>query len=892
MPGIPVSTRATSSHPDACEHLSAEEELAAEESLSIYCKPVELYNILQRRAMRNPSFLQRCLHYRIKAKHKKRIHMAVSLTRTITESQNVFPMSICLARRISDHGASRQTAMYRIGRIFIFRNSPGIDLNTQVQANFTLPEVNKLAEEARSCSLDILFVSTATVGNSHLSSGVNSNSMPSDLSHLAFFEWSMVCSNCSDFQVSYFGKNVKEEFQTLKSRLGRQCVLPPTALLGLSKDGLVSLIKLAPNGFGDAVMIPLPSDNKSTSLLTLRSSFHAFMTNTLFTKMHAMVSTLFAFSSLDFLTNLAHTCLSMISLGIGENQFAKVRWNLSWFYSFAGKKHKFGCVIIFTLTLNAMPAMENEQLKRQPGAQGSYPVRSEQGGSAQPLSCYANRAGEYCLCGKVSLESLYMAWDCFPNFRLGQRAEIMSTVDLLPCILKSDFPNDDTRISIQVPSNFENMSTSKQVQITISAEEFGAKEKSPYLSYAGSEVPSSSLSHMIGDLEIIANWNLAFSLMYLATDSIWFHMMGRARVWVPISGGVSTISNKQGPRMLLSRGWLRLREGNVMFNYRYYNNKLQRTEVTEDFTCPFCLVKCACFKGLRCHLSSSHDLFNFEFWVSDECHAVNVSVKNDISRSEIVSDDVDPRVQTFFFCGKPLKRRTTADQSLKNAVGLESSFPAGGTDILEKDDELNRGIMKIVLHQGPTVPSGPFCSLPFCRFVFVFQQIFHHRPLPWATGASSASFLVRPPPSGSKYSDLPVLEVTVLASHPRAWFYMRQATSFVGASWRRIRSSFRLLFLVTDSPDRGTQSPVGISATIIRSRPDRDSVQSMSDCDQAVLQFAKTRKLSIERPDPRNVKSCGGHRRSDSTTSATRHLDLGGGYKWELHSGECLHAAQ
>lgn len=56
----------------------------------------------------------------------------------------------------------KQTAMYRIGRIFIFRNSPGIDLNTQVQANFTLPEVNKLAEEARSCSLDILFVSTAT----------------------------------------------------------------------------------------------------------------------------------------------------------------------------------------------------------------------------------------------------------------------------------------------------------------------------------------------------------------------------------------------------------------------------------------------------------------------------------------------------------------------------------------------------------------------------------------------------------------------------------------------------------------------------------------------------------------------------------------------------------
>ncbi|KAL2326652.1 hypothetical protein Fmac_025710 [Flemingia macrophylla] len=498
MPGIPVAARATSSHPDACEHLSAEEELAAEESLSIYCKPVELYNILQRRAMRNPSFLQRCLHYRIKAKHKKRIQMTVSLTRTITESQNVFPMHICLARRVTDHGTSRHSAVYRIGRIFIFRNSPGIDLNTQVQANFTLPEVNKLAEEARSCSLDILFVSTATVENLNLSSGVNSNSMPADLSHLAFFE-----------------------------------------------------------------------------------------------------------------------------------------------------------------------------------------------------------SGEYCLCGKVSLESLYMAWDCFPNFRLGQRAEIMSTVDLLPCILKSDFQNKDTRVSIQLPSNFENMSTSKQVQITISAEEFGAKEKSPYLSYAGSEVPSSSLSHMIG-----------------------------------------------------------LREGNVMFNYRYYNNKLQRTEVTEDFTCPFCLVKCACFKGLRYHLTSSHDHFNFEFWVSDECHAVNVSVKNDITRSEIVADDVDPREQTFFFCGKRLKRRTPKDISLKSAVGLEATFPAAETDLLEKDDV------------GVLVPKCVIV-LPVC-----FRSMLH---------------------AAMSLYDI-----------------------------------------------------AGTAASFFRSHPDRDSVQSLSDCDQAVLHFAKTRKLSIEHSDSRN----------------------------------------
>ncbi|XP_020232863.1 polycomb group protein EMBRYONIC FLOWER 2 [Cajanus cajan] len=229
--------------------------------------------------MGNPLFLKRCLRYKIEAKRKKRIQMTVLFARRITEKQNVFPIYVCLARRISDDGTSRHSAVYQIGRIFIFRNSPGIDLNTQVQANFTLPEINKLAEEAKSDSLVILFISTLTGGNSNLSSGVDSNSMPSDLSHLALFE-----------------------------------------------------------------------------------------------------------------------------------------------------------------------------------------------------------SGKYCLCGKVSLESIYLILKHMPNFRLGQSVSIMSNVDLLPCILKSDFLNEGTRISIQIPSNFENMGTSKQLQISISAEEFGAKEQSPYLS--------------------------------------------------------------------------------------------------------------------------------------------------------------------------------------------------------------------------------------------------------------------------------------------------------------------------------------------------------------------------------------------------------------------------
>ncbi|KNA07577.1 hypothetical protein SOVF_170520 isoform A [Spinacia oleracea] len=57
-------------HQSSCPLVTVEEEVAAEECLLVYCKPVELYNILQRRAHQNPSFLSRCLNYKIEAKWK------------------------------------------------------------------------------------------------------------------------------------------------------------------------------------------------------------------------------------------------------------------------------------------------------------------------------------------------------------------------------------------------------------------------------------------------------------------------------------------------------------------------------------------------------------------------------------------------------------------------------------------------------------------------------------------------------------------------------------------------------------------------------------------------------------------------------------------------------
>ncbi|CAJ1967822.1 unnamed protein product [Sphenostylis stenocarpa] len=89
------------------------------------------------------------------------IQMTVYLPRAITGKNNVFPMYICLARRVSD-GTSMDNAVYKIGRLFIFRNSPGVGLNSEIKAKFILPEVNRLAREAKSGTLDLWFVSTAT----------------------------------------------------------------------------------------------------------------------------------------------------------------------------------------------------------------------------------------------------------------------------------------------------------------------------------------------------------------------------------------------------------------------------------------------------------------------------------------------------------------------------------------------------------------------------------------------------------------------------------------------------------------------------------------------------------------------------------------------------------
>ncbi|VVA93382.1 unnamed protein product [Arabis nemorensis] len=93
--------------------------------------------------------------------------------------------------------------------------------------------------------------------------------------------------------------------------------------------------------------------------------------------------------------------------------------------------------------------------------------------------------------------------------------------------------------------------------------------------------------------------------------------------------------------------------GMVVFNYKDCNDTIQKTEVTENCSCPFCFMRCDSFKGLQLHLSSTHDLFEFEFTLSGEYQTVNVSVKLDAFRFEEEENKFEP----FSFCSKPRKRR-------------------------------------------------------------------------------------------------------------------------------------------------------------------------------------------------------------------------------------------
>ncbi|KAJ6841178.1 polycomb group protein EMBRYONIC FLOWER 2 isoform X7 [Iris pallida] len=560
MPGVPLVVRESTNlgsgcglsrtADQMCRHqsrasLSPEEALAAEESLSVYCKPVELYNILQRRAIQNPSFLQRCLLYKIEAKRKQRIQVTVSLSGNanaeVQMPKNMFPLSVILARPVADMAATEHSTVYRLCRACALNSFSESGMKDQMEANFIIPEMKRLPADAHISNLTIIFISS---GESNGASGEN------------------------------YQTEVHEKLASFPSKL----------------EGL-------------------------------------------------------------------------------------------------------------------------------------------------------------CLWGKLPIGFLCSSLEKCVTLSLGHRIEMISTIDMHQSVLKPSLPDKDSCLSFGA-LNMDSLSSYK-MKVSISAQEIGAREKSPYDSYSYNDVPTPLLPHII-----------------------------------------------------------RLRAGNVLFNYKYYNNTLQKTEVTEDFTCPFCLEQCASFKGLRYHLSSSHDLFNFEYWVTEEYQAVTVSVRTDIGRFEVMSDGVDPRLQTFSYRSKLRRHRRlkSSAQSVNHVhphvLEVDSPEPA-----MESS------------HVGCLQDAGIGSSLGPMTYPMVVEH---------PNGLSDGN--------SYKGEERPLKALVRTARH--------RSESY-GSENHHAAECTELL---TSSPDIEICPAAQASTSNEFAQP----LCGNNLAPTTMLQFAKTRKLSFERADPRN----------------------------------------
>ncbi|XP_063949691.1 polycomb group protein EMBRYONIC FLOWER 2 isoform X2 [Daucus carota subsp. sativus] len=256
--------------------------------------------------------------------------------------------------------------------------------------------------------------------------------------------------------------------------------------------------------------------------------------------------------------------------------------------------------------------------------------------------------GGNALVGEIPLLRLFNSWKESLRSNGRERAVMLTTVDLNPRALKLVTLEGKKCISIQDPSDSGVVSVPLQVPVSGCAEEIWTKDRNPY--------NSSNYGH---------------SESHLA----------------------------------------RLRNGNVIFNYKYHFNKLQRTEVTEDFTCAFCLVKGASYEGLKHHLLASHDLFNYEFLVTEECQAVDVTVDTDSLCNSEMKSSVDPKRETFILCSKSFKRRKTKNhgQGARNVTALVLDSGELPSTINGHRDTVN-GALEYLEHNTSSLNNATGCS--------------------------------------------------------------------------------------------------------------------------------------------------------------------------------------
>ncbi|KAG2570591.1 hypothetical protein PVAP13_7KG020700 [Panicum virgatum] len=232
------------------------------------------------------------------------------------------------------------------------------------------------------------------------------------------------------------------------------------------------------------------------------------------------------------------------------------------------------------------------------------------------------KLGGHCFWGKIPNGLLSSSLENCVDLSLGRTKQFALPITMNPGFIEPKFLKQSSCLTFC--SRKVNVVCSYQLQVSICAQEAGAREmfKSPYNYYSYNDVPQSSLPHII-----------------------------------------------------------RLRAGNVLFKY---GNNICETEVTEDFCCAFCLIKCGSFMGLKYHLISSHDQFNFEFWISEKEQGVNVSLKRHTWTNEDFPAEVDPRQRTFSYFSRYKKRPrlVVANEAIVPSKAAEAIVPSKVTQVI------------------------------------------------------------------------------------------------------------------------------------------------------------------------------------------------------------------
>ncbi|KAG2248261.1 hypothetical protein Bca52824_087889 [Brassica carinata] len=113
--------------------------------------------------------------------------------------------------------------------------------------------------------------------------------------------------------------------------------------------------------------------------------------------------------------------------------------------------------------------------------------------------------------------------------------------------------------------------------------------------------------------------------------------------------------------------------GMVVFNFKDFDNTVQKTQVTKNCSCPFCYMLCANFKGLQLHLNSFHELLEFEFMTSEENQTVNVSVRLDAFKTKVIFyklGNLRKPYNCLKYYSKPFKRTQVGGRNIPKRLNV------------------------------------------------------------------------------------------------------------------------------------------------------------------------------------------------------------------------------